>query len=110
MTHPFLSLSSKSSGLNLDVSDLGPTGVISKEAALLSQGTGLYKQQLHLGTYYQSKLQFDSLLLFTSALITGWGKECLRFAKIFGEFFFKFLPFFPVVQLCWEKQEECFRN
>lgn len=64
----------------------GPIGELPREAALLSLGTSLYKQQLHLGTYYWSKLQFDILLLFTSALITGWGKEHLRFAKNFGDF------------------------
>lgn len=88
----------------------GPMGELPREAALLSLGTGLYKQQLHLGTYYRSKLQFDILLLFTSALITGWGKDHLRFAKNFGHFLKKFLPFFPVVQLCWERQEEHFWN
>lgn len=83
--------------------------MLPREAALLSQGTGLYKQQLHLGIYYHSKLQFYILLLFTSALITGWGKERLRFAKNLGDFF-KFLPFFLVVQVCWERQEERFWN
>ena len=62
--------------------------MLPREAALLSQGTGLYHQQLHLGTWYQSKQQFGILLLFTSALITRWGKECLRFAKNWVIFFF----------------------
>lgn len=84
----------------------GPIGELPREAALLSLGTGLDKQQLHLGTYYRSKLQFDILLLFTSALITGWGKDHRRFARNLGDYFFlKFLPFFPVVQLCGERQE-----
>lgn len=61
--------------------------MLPREAALLSQGTGLYKQQLHLGTYYQSKLQFYILLLFTSALIIGWGKRAPKVCQKLGWFF-----------------------
>lgn len=71
MIHPFLLLRSKSSVFTLMCQIWGLKGVLLREAALLAQATGPYKQQLHLGTYYQSELQFDILLLFTSALITG---------------------------------------
>lgn len=106
MTHLFLSLSSKSSGLNPDISDLG-THWSPPQGGCPSVSRHRSVQALfHLGTYYWSKLQFDILLLFTSALIIGWGKECLRFAKNLGNFFLKVFPFFLVVQVCWERQEK----
>lgn len=87
MTHLFLSLCSKSSGLNPDISDLG-THWSPPQGGCPSVSRHRSVQALfHLGTYYWSKLQFDILLLFTSALIIGWGKECLRFAKNLGNFF-----------------------